>query len=104
VRAGDSRVPGVMNNNAVVYTTYIAQGVGFSDELCASIVREPRSKVTFDIEPLGEKVKLTVVHDGFELGSAVLERIGGGWPAVLSNLKTLLEMGEPLEPEAMRVR
>jgi hypothetical protein len=30
VRAGDSRVPGVMTNNAFVYTTYIAQGANFS--------------------------------------------------------------------------
>lgn len=36
---------------------------------------ERRSKVTFDIEPAGELVKLTVVHDGFDPGSAVLEGI-----------------------------
>ena len=36
---------------------------------------------------------LTVVHDGFEPGSAGLEGISEGWPAVLSSLKTLLETG-----------
>ncbi|WP_280441802.1 ArsR/SmtB family transcription factor [Nocardia brasiliensis] len=62
--------------------------------------REPRSKVTFELEPAGEVVKLTVVHDGFAPGSAVLEGISGGWPAILSGLKTLLETGEPLpDPE-----
>lgn len=55
---------------------------------------EQRSKVTFDLEDLGDKVKLTVVHDGFQPGSKVLESISGGWPVVLSELKTLLESGE----------
>lgn len=55
---------------------------------------EPRSKVAFDIEDAGKGVvKLTVVHDGFEPGSAVLQGVSGGWPAVVSALKTLLETG-----------
>jgi hypothetical protein len=41
-------------------------------------------------------VKLTVVHDGFEPGSAVLPGISEGWPRVLSGLKTLLETGDAL--------
>jgi uncharacterized protein YndB with AHSA1/START domain len=57
---------------------------------------EPRSKVTFDIEPVGELVRLTVIHDGFEPGSAVLEGISEGWPWILASLKTLLETGESL--------
>lgn len=56
--------------------------------------------MTFEIEPLGEMVKLTVLHDGFEAGSAVLAGITQGWPSILSSLKTLLETGETLpEPE-----
>ncbi|WP_174188658.1 ArsR/SmtB family transcription factor [Nocardia barduliensis] len=58
--------------------------------------REPRSKVTFEIEPRGEVVELTVVHDGFQPGSRVLDAISGGWPSILSNLKTLLETGRTL--------
>ncbi len=58
---------------------------------------EPRSKVAFDIEEAGEGVvKLTVVHDGFAPGSAVLDGVRGGWPAVIASLKTLLETGSPL--------
>ena len=38
-------------------------------------------------------VKLTVVHDDFDPGSTVLERVSEGWPRVLSDLKTLLETG-----------
>ena len=52
--------------------------------------------MTFDIEPLGELVKLTVMHGGFAPGSAVLPDISDGWPRVLAGLKTLLETGEPL--------
>ncbi|MFI6362912.1 ArsR/SmtB family transcription factor [Nocardia sp. NPDC050630] len=62
----------------------------------AAWAREPRSKVTFELEPEGETVKLTVIHDGFEPGSAVLAGISGGWPSILSSLKTLLETGEAL--------
>ena len=55
---------------------------------------EPRSKVAFDLEDLGDKVRLTVTHDGFAPGSRVLASISGGWPLVLSDLKTLLETGD----------
>jgi hypothetical protein len=65
--------------------------VGFSDEYVAKLAAEPRSKVTFDIERVDDAVKLTVVHDGFEPDSAVLEGISQGWPRILAELKTLLE-------------
>ena len=58
---------------------------------------EPRSKVAFDIEDVGHgTTKVTITHDGFEPGSAVLPAISEGWPAVLASLKTLLETGAPL--------
>ena len=70
---------------------------GKSEEEVARWRREPRSKVAFDIEETGPGVvKLTVVHDGFEPGSAVLEGVRGGWPAVVAGLKTLLETGTVL--------
>ena len=75
------------------FTQELADLHGFSDEFLAKVASERRSKVTFDIEPLGEMVKLTVVHDDFEPGSTVLESVSGGWPQLLSNLKTLLETG-----------
>jgi uncharacterized protein YndB with AHSA1/START domain/DNA-binding transcriptional ArsR family regulator len=57
---------------------------------------EPRSKVTFEIEPLGEYVRLTVTHDGVDAGSAVLQGVSAGWPMLISSLKTLLETGAAL--------
>lgn len=78
------------------FTPGFAKAVNLDDESLAKIAAEKRSKVSFDIEPQGETVKLTVVHDGFEPGSAVLEMIHDGWAALLSSLKTLLETGEEL--------
>ena len=77
-------------------TQEFAAAVGFSDEFFHRAAAEPQSKVTFEIEPAGDVVRLTVTHDGFEPGSAVLESISGGWPMVVSGLKTLLETGEVL--------
>ena len=70
--------------------------MGVSVDFVAKIQAEPRSKVTFAIEPHGEVVKLTVIHDDLEPGSLTLESISSGWPAVLANLKTLLETGDVL--------
>ncbi len=69
----------------------VGRQVGLTDEYVAKLAAEPRSTVTFEIEPVDDVVKLTVVHDGFEPGSAVLEGIGQGWPRILAELKTLLE-------------
>ena len=52
------------------------------------------NRCVFDIEDLGGKVKLTVTHS--DLGDKALADVSGGWPAVLSNLKTLLETGRTL--------
>jgi uncharacterized protein YndB with AHSA1/START domain len=57
---------------------------------------EKHSRVTFEIEPIGDVVRLTVTHDRFEPGSEMLESIRKGWPKVLSSLKSLLEVGRPL--------
>jgi uncharacterized protein YndB with AHSA1/START domain/DNA-binding transcriptional ArsR family regulator len=71
-----------------------AENYGISEEQRAGWAAESRSKVTFEIEPLGQMVKLTVLHDGFDPGSGVLEGVSQGWPAILASLKTLLETGE----------
>ncbi|NUR83163.1 MAG: metalloregulator ArsR/SmtB family transcription factor [Nonomuraea sp.] len=73
------------------FTPEWAASVGVDEALRAQFAAEPRSKVTFTLEPVGDQVKLTVVHDGFPEGSKVLEAITEGWPQILSALKTLLE-------------
>jgi uncharacterized protein YndB with AHSA1/START domain len=55
------------------------------------------SRVAIDIEPYVDGlVRLTVTHSDLERDPQMLEGISGGWPAILSNLKTLLETGSPL--------
>jgi uncharacterized protein YndB with AHSA1/START domain len=79
------------------YQPEIASLFGWSDEQLAELRKEPISRVAFEIEPATEtSVKLTVVHDGFAPDSEMLKGISQGWPAILSNLKTLLETGETL--------
>jgi uncharacterized protein YndB with AHSA1/START domain len=57
---------------------------------------ERPSRVTFDLQPLGSVVKLTLTHEDFEPGSVTLETTRHGWPAIMSSLKSLLETGSPL--------
>jgi uncharacterized protein YndB with AHSA1/START domain len=83
------------------FTPEWAAAFDMTDEHRARFASEPRSKVTFDITTEGDLVKLTVIHDGFGPGSAVLEAITQGWPRILSDLKTLLEA---LTAEASRTR
>ena len=72
--------------------------------LLPTISAEPRSKATFELEPVGEMVKLTVTHDGFEPGSTVLSMVSQGWPQLLSSLKTFLETGDTLPTASVPAR
>ena len=82
------------------FTPEWAQAHGIGEDVRATLAAEPRSKVTFEIKPSGQLVKLTVIHDGFGPGSTLAEMVSGGWPAVISSLKTLLERGEALPASA----
>ena len=55
---------------------------------------EGTSRVTWEIEPVGDSCHLTVTHD--QLRDGANEELYGGWPMILSGLKTLLETGELL--------
>ncbi|MDG4829640.1 SRPBCC family protein [Solwaraspora sp. WMMD1047] len=55
---------------------------------------EGTSRVTWEIEPVGDSCRLTVVHD--ELRDGANDELYGGWPMILSGLKTWLETGEIL--------
>jgi uncharacterized protein YndB with AHSA1/START domain len=64
--------------------------------------RDRHSRVTFEIEPVADMVRLTVTHDELEAGSEMHGKIAEGWPRVLSSLKSLLETGRPLQTWAGR--
>jgi len=55
---------------------------------------EGTSRVTWEIEPVGDSCRLIVTHD--QLREGANEQLYGGWPMILSGLKTWLETGELL--------
>jgi uncharacterized protein YndB with AHSA1/START domain len=56
-------------------------------------LKERPSRVTFTLEPHGERVKLTLTQQGFAEQSVVVDGVPEGWPAILAGLKDLLETG-----------
>jgi uncharacterized protein YndB with AHSA1/START domain len=62
----------------------------WSDEVKA----EGESRMTWEIEPVGDSCRLTVIHD--QLRDGANDQLYGGWPMILSGLKTWLETGELL--------
>jgi uncharacterized protein YndB with AHSA1/START domain/biotin operon repressor len=56
--------------------------------------REGTSRVTWEIEPVGDSCRLTVTHD--QLSDDAPPELYGGWPMILSGLKTWLETGQTL--------
>jgi uncharacterized protein YndB with AHSA1/START domain len=69
----------------------------WSDEVKA----EGTSRVTWEIAPVGSSCRLTVIHDQLREGANA--ELYGGWPMILSGLKTLLETGDLLDtPGSLR--
>ena len=62
----------------------------WSDE----VKSEGASRVTWEIEPVGDSCRLLLIHD--QLHDDACEEVYGGWPQILSGLKTWLETGEVL--------
>ncbi|MFI8360840.1 SRPBCC family protein [Streptomyces sp. NPDC085612] len=83
------------------FTPQWAAAVGIGEELRAELARAPRTKVTYEIEPVGDVLaRLTVRHEGFEPDGTLIGMCGQAWPRLASSLKTLLETGAPLpEPD-----
>ena len=77
----------------------------FQHVLSEAARKERPTRVVFVLEPHGKIVKLTLTHEDFEDGSALLNGISKGWPAILAGLKTMLETGTALEipPAALAI-
>jgi uncharacterized protein YndB with AHSA1/START domain len=58
------------------------------------VAAEGTSRVSWEIEPVGDSCRLTVIHD--QLRDGADEHVYGGWPMILSGLKTWLETGQEL--------
>jgi uncharacterized protein YndB with AHSA1/START domain len=57
---------------------------------------EGHSRITYELEPVGESVKLTIIHEMDRPDSQLIQAVSGGWPHILASLKSLLETGESL--------
>jgi uncharacterized protein YndB with AHSA1/START domain len=75
--------------------------IKWRNEWSAELKAEGYSLCTFEIEQVegAEAVKLSVIHEIDRPESAFIQAVSGGWPRILSNLKSLLETGSVLLPK-----
>ena len=64
------------------------------NEFRPELKAEGDSRCTVELEPIGTAVKLTITHEMDRSESKLIQAVSGGWPRILSNLKSLLETGE----------
>lgn len=64
------------------------------NEFRPELKAEGYARCVFELEPTGDVVKLTVTHSIDVDNSQLITAVSGGWPRILSNLKSLLETGE----------
>lgn len=72
--------------------------IRWRNEWKAELKAEGWSLCTLELEPVGTAVKLTVTHSMERDNSKFIEAVSGGWPQILSNLKSLLETGSIVIP------
>jgi uncharacterized protein YndB with AHSA1/START domain len=66
------------------------------NEFKPQLKAEGYSRMTYELEPAGESVKLTVIHEIDVPSSQFIKAVSNGWPHILASLKSLLETGESL--------
>ena len=71
--------------------------LSWKHHLTPAAAHEAPTRLTYTLEPQGEAVKLTVLHESDVPDSKVIGATSQGWPVILSSLKSLLETGESLE-------
>ena len=64
------------------------------NEFRPELKSEGYSRCTVELEPIADAVKLTITHEMDQPDSKFIGAVSGGWPRILSNLKSLLETGE----------
>lgn len=67
--------------------------IRWAHQMKPELKAEGDSICTMEIEPGQGQCKLTVTHTVDRAGSKLVEAVSGGWPQVISNLKSLLEIG-----------
>lgn len=70
--------------------------LSWRNEFRPELKAEGYSRLTYELEPVGESVKLTVTHETDKPESKLIQAVSNGWPHILASLKSLLETGESL--------
>jgi uncharacterized protein YndB with AHSA1/START domain len=68
--------------------------IRWQNEWKPELKAEGPSRCTIELEPVDNAVKLSIIHEIDRLESKLIPAVSGGWPRILSNLKSLLETGE----------
>jgi uncharacterized protein YndB with AHSA1/START domain len=71
--------------------------LSWRNEFKPELRAEGYSRLTYELEPQGDSVKLTIIHEIDKPDSKFIEAVSSGWPLILASLKSLLETDEPLE-------
>lgn len=66
------------------------------NEFKPELKEEGYSRCVMELEPQRDTVKLTVTHTMERENAKLIQAVSGGWPHILSSLKSLLEVGRPL--------
>lgn len=78
--------------------------IRWRNEFRPELQAEGDSRCTMELEPSGGAVKLSITHTVEREPSKFIEAVSGGWPKILSNLKSLLETGSIALQESYRPR
>ena len=73
--------------------------IKWRNEFRPELKDEGYARCAMDLEPVDGTVKLTITHTMDRPDSKLIEAVSSGWPRILSNLKSLLETGEPVFKE-----
>jgi uncharacterized protein YndB with AHSA1/START domain len=68
----------------------------WKNEFMPELAAEGYSQLTYELELVGDSVKLTLTHDMNRPESKLIDAVSQGWPHILASLKSLLETGESL--------
>jgi uncharacterized protein YndB with AHSA1/START domain len=68
----------------------------WKNEFQPELREEGYSRLTYELEPVGESIKLTLIHEMDRPQSKLIDAVSNGWPHILASLKSLLETGQSL--------
>ena len=89
IRMGDDWDGKVLKSEPISLLSFTFHHLGHH-----ALSSEPVSTVTYELVQKGKLVQLTLIHE--ELSQKLFDNISGGWPQIISSLKSYLEIGKPI--------